>query len=169
MLKVLSETKQQRLAPQFHKSISVMHDRLEKLLSTKPFTMIDKPRGLDKVKAVYLFSDQDCPFYVGRTQNLGRRLSQHCSKGSTHNQSSVAFKLACRDLGIERQKYKKGSAPVDILRDHVGLKPAFQTWKGRMSKMSIRWVEEEDPVTQVLLEIYCAVALNTPHNDFATH
>ena len=169
MLMAPSETKLQRLAPQFHKSISVMHDRLEELLSAKPFTMMDKPRGLDKVKAVYLFSDGDYPFYVGRTQNLGRRLSQHCNEGSAHNQSSVAFKLACRDLKIKRQKYKKGSTPAALLRDHVDLKPAFQAWKDCMKKMSIRWVEEGDPVTQTLLEIYCSVALNTPHNDFATH
>ena len=33
----------------------------------------------------------------------------------------------------------------------------------------IRFVEENDPVRQALLEIYAAVALKTPYNDFDTH
>lgn len=35
--------------------------------------------------------------------------------------------------------------------------------------MDLRFVEETDPLRQAFLEIYVAVALNTPHNDFETH
>jgi hypothetical protein len=35
--------------------------------------------------------------------------------------------------------------------------------------MDIRFVEENDPLRQALLEIYAAVALCTPYNDFETH
>ncbi len=35
--------------------------------------------------------------------------------------------------------------------------------------MDLRFVEETDPFRQALLEMYAAIALKTPHNDFETH
>ena len=35
--------------------------------------------------------------------------------------------------------------------------------------MDIRFVEERNPLIQALLEIYAAVELQTPYNDFDTH
>jgi hypothetical protein len=35
--------------------------------------------------------------------------------------------------------------------------------------MELRYVEEPDPLRQALLEIYVAVVLRTPHNNFETH
>jgi hypothetical protein len=35
--------------------------------------------------------------------------------------------------------------------------------------MELRYVEEKDQLRQALLEIYVAVVLQTPHNDFETH
>jgi hypothetical protein len=35
--------------------------------------------------------------------------------------------------------------------------------------MEVRFVEEADPLRQALLEVYAAVALQTPHNDFGDH
>jgi hypothetical protein len=38
-----------------------------------------------------------------------------------------------------------------------------------MRDMDYRCVREDDPTKQALLEIYCAVVLGTPYNDFGTH
>jgi hypothetical protein len=46
---------------------------------------------------------------------------------------------------------------------------AFIDAKERIRAMGYRYVEETDQTRQALLEIYCAVVLNTPYNDFATH
>ena len=35
--------------------------------------------------------------------------------------------------------------------------------------MDLRFVDEADPIRQALLEIYVAVVLGTPYNDFDTH
>jgi len=35
--------------------------------------------------------------------------------------------------------------------------------------MDLRYVEESDPVRQTLLEVYIAVVLKTPYNDFNNH
>ena len=46
---------------------------------------------------------------------------------------------------------------------------AFQAAKERIRGMEYRYVEETDQNRQALLEIYCAVVLDTPYNDFGTH
>jgi hypothetical protein len=46
---------------------------------------------------------------------------------------------------------------------------AFTAAKERIRKMEYRFVEETDQDRQALLEIYCAVVLETPYNDFGTH
>jgi len=47
--------------------------------------------------------------------------------------------------------------------------PAFLEAKRRIREMQVRYVEECDPLRQALLEIYVAVVLKTPYNDFNTH
>lgn len=46
---------------------------------------------------------------------------------------------------------------------------AFTHSKARIRAMEFRYVEESDPVCQCLLEVYCAVSLKTPYNDFDNH
>lgn len=46
---------------------------------------------------------------------------------------------------------------------------AFRSAKARIRAMDYRFVEETDQTRQALLEIYCAVVLGTPYNDFNTH
>lgn len=46
---------------------------------------------------------------------------------------------------------------------------SFKKAKERISRMQLRFVEESDPVRQGLLEVYVAVVLETPYNDFNTH
>jgi hypothetical protein len=46
---------------------------------------------------------------------------------------------------------------------------AFDEAKARIREMEVRYVEEADALRQTLLEIYVAVSLGTPYNDFRTH
>ncbi|MGE3425016.1 MAG: hypothetical protein AB7N24_23455 [Dehalococcoidia bacterium] len=45
---------------------------------------------------------------------------------------------------------------------------AFKEAKQRISGMKVRYVREDDAVRQTLLELYVAVVLETPYNDFNT-
>lgn len=45
---------------------------------------------------------------------------------------------------------------------------AFIHAKERITGMDVRFVSESDPVRQALLEIYVALVLETPYNDFNT-
>jgi hypothetical protein len=46
---------------------------------------------------------------------------------------------------------------------------AFTRAKARVRAMDLRFVEEENPLRQALLEIYVSIALGTKYNDFDTH
>ena len=46
---------------------------------------------------------------------------------------------------------------------------AFKSAKERIRSMNVRFVEENDSVGQYLLEVYVAIVLGTPHNDFDNH
>ena len=46
---------------------------------------------------------------------------------------------------------------------------AFEEARARIRDMDARYVEVADSIRQHLLEVYVAVALDTPYNDFDTH
>jgi hypothetical protein len=46
---------------------------------------------------------------------------------------------------------------------------AFSEAKAFLRTLDIRFVEETDQTRQALLEIYAAVCLRTPYNEFRTH
>lgn len=45
----------------------------------------------------------------------------------------------------------------------------FATSKARIRHFNLRFVEEDDPTRQALLEIYVATVFETPFNDFENH
>ena len=63
--------------------------------------------------------------------------------------------------------YRKGAR--ERLLSNIDFMAAFQRAKERVRAMEFRAVEEVDQNRQALLEIYCAITLETPFNDFGTH
>ncbi len=61
----------------------------------------------------------------------------------------------------------KGSR-ADLLKDPT-FRSSFERAKNHVRGMGLRFVGENDPVRQALLEIYVAVVLGTPYNDFDNH
>ena len=83
--------------------------------------------------------------------------------------ASVAFQLAREKTGKMKPSYRadEGSR-AGLMLDAKFLK-AFTQAKERIRAMEYRFVEETNQNRQALLEIYCAVVLRTPYNDFGTH
>src|SRR5580700_498853 len=162
-----SEQQLHRLDAKFAASISGLHERLEILLRCEPFTFAAKPRRLP-LSAVYLFTEDASPLYVGRSNHFSQRLGNHCRQSSRANQSVFAFKLAREGAGLTAASYT-GSNTRAGLMTNTAFAEGFESAKQRLNRMQIRFVEEPDQVRQALLEIYCAVALQTPYNDFSTH
>jgi len=124
-------------------------------------------RGLLPKKGVYVFYEDEKPIYVGRTKSMSRRLNTHGNPSSGHNSATFAFNIA-------KRKANKQAINVQLKRSELEVDPAFSKLfleaKTRVSKMPVRVIEINDPITQTLFEVYAVMCLNTrEYNDFDTH
>lgn len=145
---------------------------LEQPLLTRLTLGVVPPTG------VYVFyesqlTDPPRALYVGRSGTLRERIMQHGRPGSGHNTASFAFLLAAEAMG---------EAYLNDTRTRRALELAFATdiiegddfgnhyvrAKDRVSKMQVRFLEVANDINQVLFEVYVAMALKTPYNDFTT-
>jgi hypothetical protein len=150
------------MSPEFRQAVEALHTKFENLIAAAPYA---KGANLPK-QGVYLFSENGAPFYVGRSNNIPRRRLQHTMRCAPTNQAALAMLIA-RAETKRAVDYRKG-ARARLLEDSMFMK-AFEKAKERVQKMEFRAVAENDQTRQALLEIYSAVTLKTPHNDFGTH
>lgn len=117
-------------------------------------------------RGMYVLYEDGRPIYVGRSNRLKNRLLEHSRQSSTHNSAPFAFNLAKEEAagrGVDTS-----SARNQLEKDPV-FKDLFIQAKKRVSRMRIRTVQIDNPVTQTLFEVYAALALKTLYNDFDTH
>jgi len=132
----------------------------------RPILISELPKR--KLSGIYLFSEGGQPMYVGRTRNLRGRFKGHCGENSGENQAAFAFKLARIETNQTKATYKKTGSRKELLKDPI-FADAFARAKQRISRMELRFVEEPDPLRQMMLEIYATFVLKAEHNDFETH
>ncbi|GJL83613.1 MAG: hypothetical protein DHS20C01_32470 [marine bacterium B5-7] len=154
-----------------HSTFKLLIDSLEplfqSLMDMNPVIVQNLPRDMPKA-GNYLFSEGNSHLYVGRTNSLRKRLQTYCQPGSGHNSATFAFRLARKATGFLEATYaRKGSR--QHLQDDPRFGPVFVEQKARVRDMQVRYVEEEEQIRQALLEMYVAVSLKTPHNDFDNH
>ena len=77
--------------------------------------------------------------------------------------------LAREATGRMKASYKAGTGSRAGLMLNPEFEQAFRDAKARIREMQYRFVEVTDQNRQALLEIYCAIVLGTPYNDFGTH
>lgn len=154
--------------PRFAAVADSLHGSYERLIASAPMTAGHRwPR--EKVRGVYLFSECGRDLYVGRTNDFRGRYGRHCSPGATHRMAAFAFRLAREATGNLKATYRAGEGSREALAADPAFSRAFTDAKARIRAMDFRWVEEPDPVRQCLLEVYVAVVLQTPYNDFDNH
>jgi predicted GIY-YIG superfamily endonuclease len=144
-----------------------MHGSFQRLTEMEPVTIATVPKDAPS-ECIYLFSEGSQHLYVGRTRRLRQRLRQHSIPGAQHNQAVFAFRLAREMTGRLTAAYSKEGSRLALCSDSE-FGPAFVEAKKRIREMQVRYVEECDPLRQTLLEVYVAVVLKTPYNDFNTH
>ena len=115
---------------------------------------------------VYVFYEDDKPIYVGRSNCLKQRLQEHSRPSSTHNSAPFAFNLA-----KEAAQSKGLSVTIsrNLLENVPDFRGLFTQAKQRVWQMQIRAIMVENQVAQTIFEVYAALALKTPYNDFTTH
>lgn len=154
---------------EFRKYVEALHSGFECLVTMRPVTIANLPKDAP-LQCIYLFSEAGRHLYVGRTrrQSLRQRVRQHSIDSAQHNQAVFAFKIAREVTGHMRPGYTAKDSREALCADPE-FANAFLEAKRRIRKMELRYVEESDPLRQTLLEIYVAVVLKTPYNDFDTH
>ena len=154
--------------PKFATLVETLAPKMERLCSMPPFRAGNLPRDMP-TSGVYLFTENGRPMYVGRSNVLKKRYGRHCLPGATYKQAAFAFQLAREATGKTKAAYIAGKESRKGLMEDPAFKAAFRGAKERIRNMEYRYVEEPDQNRQALLEIYCAVVLSTPYNDFKTH
>ena len=153
------------MSGRFNRLVAKMPELL-KVLESKPFLTRDNLGGIPQ-KGVYVFYKNDRPIYVGRSNRLKSRILQHGRPSSMHNSASFAFKLAKKTMSNDKD------IPKDITRKELENAPGFAEMfyiaRANVAQMKIRAIRIDDQVTQALFEIYAALTLKTPYNDFSTH
>lgn len=137
------------------------------LLAMDPVTPVSLPRGMPR-EGVYLFSEGGIHLYVGRSRHIRRRIARHSRPGATHRMAAFAFRLARETTGHLSATYKREGSRAELMMDPA-FREAFDRAKARIREMDVRYVEQADALRQTLLEIFVAVSLRTPYNDFRTH
>lgn len=151
----------------FTKYVTGLEASFRRLLAMRPVKVTELPRDMPAA-GIYLFSDGARHKYVGRSNRLRARIQRHARPGATHRSAAFAFRWARKMTGRTQATYKSQGSRASLIA-HPVFAAAFARAKKRIRRMSVRYVAEPDPLRQALLEIYVAVALATPFNDFDTH
>lgn len=153
--------------PLFREIVESLESKCQRLVNSTPIKYSQLPSVIPE-RGIYLFSEGETHLYVGRTNRLRNRLRGHCSASSNHLTAAFAFRIARHKTGRLLASYRKEGSRASLMQDEV-FAAEFRAAKQRLSKMDIRYVEEVDPIRQTLLEVYVAVSLKTPFNDFDNH
>ena len=141
-----------------------LHEKYQRLISMQPFTIDTTPEDCP-VGGVYLFTKNGKHLYAGRTKRkIKTRLKAHVNTG---NDCPFAYRLAKEAMGVKDATYKKEGSRRDLLTQPQ-FKQAYESAKGRIREMEVRFVGEPDPLKQALLEIYDAVVSKAKYNHFDT-
>jgi len=150
--------------PRFQAHIESLPPALKELLKKEPKKVPVLARRVP-VAGVYLLSEGSRHLYVGRTRDIGKRLQNHLG---TWRQAAFAFRLAREATRKVKPSYRRKDSRATLMRNPA-FAAAFEQARVRIRAMDARYVELADPIRQHLLEVYVAVALDTPYNDFDTH
>ena len=149
----------------FRRAIKQIEYKYDDLMNTQPFKLCEAPKALPQ-KGIYFLSEKGAGLYVGRSNNIRKRLGYHTR--CNHNQATFAFLLAREKTGMVKPTYKKEGSRAQLLKNPVFL-AAFSQSCNRVKNMEVRVVEETDPTQQALLEIYVAYVSKAKYNSFDNH
>lgn len=153
--------------PKFAEYLRTLDASFRRLMACVPLSVEALPPSV-RGPGIYLFSEGGTHLYVGRANDIRTRIQQHSRPRSKHNAAVFAFRLARETTGNRQASYSTVNSRSS-LENNPAFAREFTSQKARVRQMHVRFVKEEVPVRQALLEVYVAVALRTPYNDFDNH
>jgi hypothetical protein len=148
---------------QFKKIIGTLPDLMEKLNKSQMYERDDTDSFPEK--GIYVFFEDGKALYVGRSDRMKERVREHGRRSSGHNSATFAFLLAKEIAG---KKINLSQNRKDVEKDPE-FKQIYEKMKKRVKKMQIKVVDVSDPVEQTFFEVYAALELKTPYNEWRNH
>jgi predicted GIY-YIG superfamily endonuclease len=155
----------------FKQIVDEMPGLLDKLKNQPAFTKAEMSARKIRVpkRGIYVLFEGEEPIYVGRSNKIRQRLSDHCNQSSGRFSATFAFRLAIKDYINKYGEIPKGMRRED-LENNQKFALLFKDAKTRVSKMGIKAVDIDDPITQTIFEVYAAMELKTlEFNSFDNH
>ncbi len=149
----------------FDNVIHCVRVKFAELIASPKHSVAHLPKEMPGA-GIYLFSEAGAPLYVGRTNNLRKRLQNHAR--NSHNQATFAFLLARHATGNLKASYKPDGSRQHLLQNPE-FRAEFDAARNRIRQMDIQFVEEPDPIKQTILEVFTAFETQARFNDFENH
>ncbi len=147
----------------FEQRMRTVVERFAQLTGSQPLSRNRLPSTIVG-GGVYLFSQSQTHYYVGRAKNVRTRIMQHTRPSISD--APFAFRRAREILRLPATYTTEGSRQ-QLLADTTFL-ATFLAQKQWIATLDVRYVIESDPTNQALLEVYASDVLQTPYNDFNT-
>jgi hypothetical protein len=137
---------------------------LSSLISSDPLPIVPLS-AWKKLGAIYIFYHDGKPEHVGRTRNLQARIRGHLT--ASHYSASFAFEQTRRAMALKATYRPQGSRAALFAEPES--RAAFDMQSNRLRQMTMRYLAVESPIDQYLLELYAAMELDLPLDEFDTH
>ena len=99
----------------FREFVETLWPSFEHMMQMSPLKISSLPSKLPE-KCIYLLSEAENHFYVGRTRKLRNRMRQRSRAGAQHNQAVFVFRLAREVTGRSAAAYEKRRRPCSRLQ-----------------------------------------------------
>jgi len=122
---------------------------------------------LPSCRGIYAFYENRNPIYVGRANNIRKRIQWHTRESSGSESASFAFNLAKREYANEVKINHKRKELMQIDR----FVEIFRKHKLNLKNVEFRCVPVENDILQTMFEPYLAFKLKTYpiNNTFENH
>ena len=130
-----------------------------------------KRKDLPLCKGIYVFYENEIPIYVGRSNNIYKRIQSHTIPSAKSESASFAFNLAKNKFLLNNEiKIKIKMKRKDFMLKEEFIK-SFNEHKKNFEDADFKCIEIENDILQTMFEPYLAFKLKTyPHNNtFENH
>ena len=145
--------------------MDVLFNELFEKFQSQP--MLDR-QNLPQFAGIYVFYENEEPIYVGRANNIKKRISGHTLPSSGHNSANFAFNLARLEFEESLSESKKGR---ETLMENPNFFVKFSKFKKQLFASKIKCIEIQNDIIQTMFEPYLALKLGTYpiNNNFDNH
>ncbi len=160
-----AQLERQNHVDEFTQAITDVEERCRTLIGSEKYSMSNLPKQMPSA-GIYTLSEKGSTLYVGRTDNLRRRLKEHTYRDG--KKAAFAVLLARELTGKKKATYRKEDSLKDLL-NQKGFQNAFNIARERIQGMEVQFIEEPDSIRQALLEICVSVRTNAKYSRFDNH